>query len=130
MADSAIDSAFVRAERLADEGRLPAAIAVLTAALETCPDHAAGWCRLSAAYLEVEAPGEALTAAKRAMTLGEPAWANRLASLALVELDRFEEAVVAAGEAVRRAPDDWRGLVTMSEALAHAEPEEAVRAAR
>lgn len=130
MADSAIDSVFVRAERLADDGRLHAAIAVLSAALETYPDNAAGWCRLSAAYLEVDAPSEALTAAKRAMTLGEPAWANRLASLALVELDRFEEAVVAAGEAVRRAPDDWRGLVTLSEALAHGEPEQAVRAAQ
>ena len=81
MADSAIDSVFVRAERLADEGRLHAAIAVLSSALETYPENAAGWCRLSAAYLEVDAPEEALTAAKRAMTLGEPAWANRLASL-------------------------------------------------
>jgi tetratricopeptide (TPR) repeat protein len=128
MADSAIDPVFVRAERLADEGRLHAAIAVLSSALAEYPDNAAGWCRLSAAYLEAEAASEALNAAKRAMTLGEPSWANRLASLALVELGRFDEAVVAAGEAVRRAPDDWRGLVTLSEALAHAEPEQAVQA--
>ncbi|MFI7680228.1 tetratricopeptide repeat protein [Actinophytocola sp. NPDC049390] len=130
MADGSIDAVFVRAERLADEGRPRAAIAVLESALETCPGNATAWCRLSAAYLEVDEAREALAAAKRAMALGEPAWANRLASLALVELGRYEEAVVSAGEAVRRAPDDWRGLVTLSEALAHAEPEQAVRAAR
>ena len=130
MADGSIDAVFVQAERLADEGRPRAAIAVLESALETCPGNATAWCRLSAAYLEVDEPREALDAAKRAMALGEPAWAHRLASLALVELGRYDEAVVSAGEAVRRAPDDWRGLVTLSEALVHAEPEQAVRAAR
>ncbi|GAB1513895.1 tetratricopeptide repeat protein [Actinophytocola sp. KF-1] len=130
MADGSIEAVFVRAERLADEGRPRAAIAVLESALETYPGNATAWCRLSAAYLEVDEAREALEAAKRAMALGEPAWAHRLASLALVELGRYEEAVVSAGEAVRRAPDDWRGLVTLSEALAHAEPEQAVRAAR
>jgi tetratricopeptide (TPR) repeat protein len=130
MAEGSIDAVFVRAAQLADAGRPRAAIAVLEAALEAYPDHAAAWCRLSAAYLEVGDPSEALTAAKRAMPLGQPAWAHRLASLALVELGRHEEAVVSAGEAVRRDPDDWRGLVTLSEALAHSEPEQAVRAAR
>jgi tetratricopeptide (TPR) repeat protein len=130
MADGSIDAVFVRAARLSDEGRPRAAIAVLESALESYPDHAAAWCTLSAAYLEVGEAGEALTAAKRAMTLGQPAWANRLASLALVELGRHDEAVISAGEAVRRDPDDWRGLVTLSEALANAEPEQAVRAAR
>lgn len=129
MADGSIDAVFVRAARLADEGRPRAAIAVLESALETYPDNATAWCRLSAAYLEISEPREALTAAKRAMTLGRPAWAHRLASLALVELGRFDEAVVSAGEAVRRDPDDWRGLVTLSEALASSEPEQAVRAA-
>ncbi len=130
MAEGSIDAVFVRAAQLADEGRPRAAIAVLESALETYPDNAAAWCRLSAAYLEVDEPSEALTAAKRAMTLGQPTWAHRLASLALVELGRHDEAVVSAGEAVRRDPDDWRGLVTLSEALAHSEPEQAVRAAR
>ncbi|MBB4904442.1 tetratricopeptide repeat protein [Actinophytocola algeriensis] len=130
MAEGSIEAVFVRAARLVDEGRPRAAIAVLESVLEVYPDNAAAWCRLSAAYLEVGEPSEALTAAKRAMTLGQPAWAHRLASLALVELDRHDEAVVSAGEAVRREPDDWRGLVTLSEALAHSEPEQAVRAAR
>ncbi|MFC4858141.1 tetratricopeptide repeat protein [Actinophytocola glycyrrhizae] len=130
MAEGSIDAAFVQAARLADEGRPRAAIVVLESALATYPGNAAAWCRLSAVYLEVGEPQEALTAAKRAMPLGQPAWAHRLASLALVELERYEEAVVSAGEAVRRDPDDWRGLVTLAEALARSEPEQAVRAAR
>jgi tetratricopeptide (TPR) repeat protein len=125
-----MDAVLVRAARLSDEGRPRAAIAVLESALEAYPDHPSGWCRLSAAYLDVGEPGHALEAAKRAIVLGEPAWAHRLASLALVELGRHDEAVVSAGEAVRRDPDDWRALVTLSEALAPGEPEQAVRAAR
>jgi cytochrome c-type biogenesis protein CcmH/NrfG len=128
--DGSIDHVLVRATRLSDEGRPRAAIAVLESALETDPDHAAAWCRLSAAYLDIGEARESLDAAKRAMTLGEPAWAHRLASLALVELGRHDEAVVSAAEAVRRAPDDWRGLVTLAEALFFAQPEQAVRAAR
>jgi cytochrome c-type biogenesis protein CcmH/NrfG len=128
--DGSIDAVLVRAARLSDEGRPRAAIAVLESALAVDPGNPVAWCRLSAAYLDIGEASEALDAAKRAMTLGEPAWAHRLASLALVELGRHDEAVVSAGEAVRRDPDDWRGLVTLSEALAHAEPEQAVRAAR
>jgi tetratricopeptide (TPR) repeat protein len=128
--DGSFDEVLVRAARLSDLGRQRAAIVVLESALEVDPGHPVAWCRLSAAYLDIGEARESLDAAKRAMTLGEPAWAHRLASLALVELGRHDEAVVSAGEAVRRAPEDWRGLVTLSEALAHAEPEQAVRAAR
>ena len=128
--DGPIDAVLVRAARLSDEGRPRAAIAVLESALEVDPDHPVAWCRLSAAYLDIGEARESLDAAKRAMTLGEPAWAHRLASLALMELDRHDEALVSAREAVSRAPEDWRGLVTLSEVLAHKEPEQALRAAR
>ncbi|TDV52002.1 tetratricopeptide repeat protein [Actinophytocola oryzae] len=128
--DGSIDAVLMRAARLSDEGRLRAAIAVLESALEVDPGHAVAWCRLSAAYLDIGEARESLDAAKRAMALGEPAWAHRLASLSLLELGRYEEAVVSAAEAVRREPDDWRGLVILSEALAHQEPEQAVQAAR
>jgi tetratricopeptide (TPR) repeat protein len=130
MADGSIDAVLARAELLFDEGRPRAAIAVLESALAVYPDHAGAWCRLSAAYLDIGEARTSLDAAKRAIALGEPAWAHRLASLALVELGRHDEAVVSAAEAVRRDPDDWRGLVTLSEALAHGDPEQAVRAAR
>ena len=128
--DGSIDSVLVKAARLSNEGRPRAAIAVLESALKVDPDNPVAWCRMSAAYLDIGEAHEALDAAKRAIRLGEPAWAHRLASLALVELGRYEEAVVSAGEAVRRAPEDWRGLVTLSEALVHGQPEQAVRAAR
>ncbi|HEX6351706.1 tetratricopeptide repeat protein [Actinophytocola sp.] len=130
MADGSIDAVLMAAAQLSDEGKPRAAIAVLESALAAAPDHPVAWCRLSAAYLDIGEPRESLDAAKRAITLGEAAWAHRLASLALVELGRHDEAVISAGEAVRRDPDDWRGLVTLSEALAHDEPEQAVRAAR
>jgi len=132
MADpiGSIDSALVRAARLTAEGRPQSAIAVLRPALELYPDHSAAWCRLAAAQLEAGEPTESLTAAKRAMTLGERSWAHRLASLALVELGRHDEAVVSAREAVRRDAADWRCHVTLAEALAHDKPMDAVRVAR
>jgi tetratricopeptide (TPR) repeat protein len=128
--DGSIDPVLVKAARLSNEGRPHAAIAVLESALRVDPDHPVVWCRLSAAYLDVGDALESLDAAKRAMTLGGPAWAYRLASLALVELGRYDEAVVTAAEAVRRAPDDWRSLVALSEALARDQPEQAIMAAR
>jgi len=129
MADP-VDAALVRAAQLAEQGRARAAVAVLEALVTAYPDHAGAWCRLAAARLEAGEPRESLDAAKQAITLGEPSWAHRLASLALVELDRHDEAVVSAREAVRRDPEDWRCLVTLAEALASRAPEDAVRAAR
>jgi tetratricopeptide (TPR) repeat protein len=128
--DGSIDTVLVKAARLSNEGRPRAAIAMLESALEADPDHPVVWCRLSAAYLDIGEARESLDAAKRAMVLGGPAWAHRLASLALVELGRHDEAVVTAAEAVRRDPDDWRSLVALSEALTHDQPEQAVMAAR
>jgi Flp pilus assembly protein TadD len=132
MADpgGSIDSVLVQAARLTAEGRPESAIAVLRPALERYPDHSAAWCRLSAALLDSGLPAESLTAAKRAMTLGERSWAHRLASLALIELDRYPEAVVSAREAVRRDAADWRCHVTLAEALVHETPAESMRAAR
>ncbi len=132
MADpgGSIDSVLLQAARLTAEGRPESAIAVLRPALERYPDHSAAWCRLSAALLDAGMPAESLEAAKRAMTLGERSWAHRLASLALIELDRYPEAVVSAREAVRRDAADWRCHVTLAEALVHETPAESVRIAR
>lgn len=125
-----VDAALVRAAQLVEQGRSRAAVAVLEALVTAYPDHAGAWCRLAVARLEAGEARESLDAAKQAITLGEPSWAHRLASLALVELGRHGEAVVSAREAVRRDPEDWRCLVTLAEALAHGAPEDAVRAAR
>lgn len=125
-----IDSVLVRAAHLTAEGRPQSAIAMLRPALELFPEHSAAWCRLAAAQLDAGEPGESLAAAKQAMTLGERSWAHRLASLALVELGRHDEAVVSAHEAVRRDAADWRCHVTLAEALAHDSPVAAMRVAR
>ncbi|MGH3878732.1 MAG: tetratricopeptide repeat protein [Actinophytocola sp.] len=125
-----IDSVLVHAARLTAEGRPESAIAVLRPALAQFPEHSAAWCRLAAAHLDAGAPSESLDAAKRAMTLGERSWGHRLASLALLELGRYAEAVVSAREAVRRDAVDWRCQVTLAEALVHDTPAEAVRVAR
>ncbi|OLF11614.1 hypothetical protein BLA60_11790 [Actinophytocola xinjiangensis] len=124
-----IESVLVRADELAAQGRQHSAIAMLVAALDRFPEHAAAWCRLAAAHLEAGDPDESLAAATRAMVLGEWSWAHRLASLALVELGRHDEAVVSAREAVRRDAADWRCHVTLAEALAHDTPADAVRSA-
>lgn len=125
-----IDSVLVRAELLTAQGRPHSAIAMLVPVLEEFPEYPAAWCRLAAAHLDAGDPGESLAAAKRAIVLGERSWAHRLASLALVELGRYDEAVVSAREAVRRDESDWRCHVALAEALAHDTPPEAVRAAR
>ncbi|HEY7592153.1 MAG TPA: tetratricopeptide repeat protein [Actinophytocola sp.] len=132
MADpgGSIDSVLLQAARLTAEGRPESAIAVLRPALARYPDHSAAWCRLSAAQLDAGAPADSLESAKRAMTLGERSWGHRLASLALLELHRYPEAVVSAREAVRRDAADWRGHVTLAEALVHETPAEAMRVAR
>jgi tetratricopeptide (TPR) repeat protein len=132
MADpsGSIDSVLIHAARLTAEGRPESAIAMLRPALETFPQHSAGWCRLSAAQLDAGVTADALQSAKRAMTLGERSWGHRLASLALVELGRYAEAVVSAREAVRRDAADWRCHVALAEALVHEAPLEAERVAR
>ncbi|WP_433269398.1 tetratricopeptide repeat protein [Actinosynnema sp. CS-041913] len=128
-----ITAAVVRAAELTARGFPRQAIDLLRPALAANPLNAEAWCRLAAAHLDVGEPDPALDAAKRALVLdGDHAWAQRLAALALSELGRHTEAVVAARECVRRKPGDWRCRVVLAEVLA-ATPEtrrEAVDAAK
>jgi Flp pilus assembly protein TadD len=124
-----IETVLVRAAHLTTSGRPFAAIELLRPMLVVHPEHAAAWCRLSAAYLDVGRVEESLAAAERAIALGEISWAHRLASLALTELGRYDEAVSSAREAARRDPMDWRNHVTMAEALGPTSANEAVVAA-
>lgn len=127
-----ITAVLVRAAELTASGKPRRAIELLRPALVANPLHPEAWCRLAAAHLDAGEPDQALTAAKRALPLdGDQAWAQRLAALALSELGRQSEAVVAARESVRRKPTDWRCQVVLSEVLA-ADPStrtEAVEAA-
>lgn len=114
-----ITALLVRAAEYTASGRPRQAIELLRPALAAHPHHAEAWCRLAAAHLDAGEPDPALTAAKRALVLdGDQAWAQRLAALALSELGRQAEAVVAARESVRRKPTDWRCQVVLSEVLA------------
>ncbi len=113
-----IAAVVVRAAELTTRGLPRKAIELLRPVLAVNPLHAEAWCRLAAAYLDVGEPDPALEAAKRALVLdGDHAWAQRLAALALSELGRHSEAVVAAPECVRRKPGDWRCHVVLAEVL-------------
>lgn len=128
-----IAAVVVRAAELTARGLPHKAIELLQPALVVNPLHGEAWCRLAAAYLDAGEPDPALTAAKRALVLdGDPAWAQRLTALALSELGRHTEAVVAARECVRRKPGDWRCQVVLAEVLANspAGQREAVEVAR
>jgi Flp pilus assembly protein TadD len=125
-----IDAVLVRAAQLTADGRPRAAIELLRPVLVVHPEHSAAWCRLSVAYLDAGELTPALDAAKHAIVLGERSWAHRLASLALVELGRYDEAVVSARESVRREPLDWRCHTALAEALGPTNPDDAVIAAR
>ncbi|GAA3052700.1 tetratricopeptide repeat protein [Actinokineospora globicatena] len=128
MAES-IDAVLVEAARLTAAGRPTEAVEVLRPVLVTHPDHSEAWCRLAAALLDAGEFQPCLDAAKRAITLGERSWAHRLASLSLAEMGRHDEAIVSAREAARRDPGDWRSLVTLSEVLGPADPEESLAVA-
>lgn len=125
-----IEAVLVRAAALTADGRPHAAIELLRPALVSHPKHSGAWCRLAVAHLDAGDTGQSLDAAKHAITLGERSWAHRLASLALVELGRYEEAVASAREAVRRDPEDWRCHVALAESLGPASPDAAVEVAR
>ncbi len=114
-----VTATLLRAAELTAAGQPGQAVALLRPVLLSHPEHADAWCHLAAAHLDAGEPDPALTAAKRAIVLGgDPAWAQRLAALALAELDRPAEAVVAARESVRCKPLDWRCHVVLAEALA------------
>lgn len=119
MSSESIAVVVVRAAELTARGLPHQAIELLRPALAANPLHSEAWCRLAAAHLDADEPDPALDAAKRALVLGgDQVWAQRLAALALTELGRHTEAVVAARECVRREPGDWRCQVVLAEALA------------
>ncbi|WP_051385385.1 tetratricopeptide repeat protein [Actinokineospora inagensis] len=124
-----IEAVLVEAARLTAAGRPGEAVDLLRPVLVTNPDSSEAWCRLAAALLDSGDHQLSLDAAKRAITLGERSWAHRLASLALAEMGRHDEAVVSAREAARRDPGDWRSMVTLSEVLGAADPDESLAAA-
>jgi Flp pilus assembly protein TadD len=114
-----ITAVLLQAAELTAAGRPRKAVELLRPVVAANPHHPEAWARLAAALLDAGNAGEALDAATRALALGvDAAWAHRVAALALSELDRHDEAAVAARAAVRANPGEWRCQVALAEALA------------
>lgn len=112
------DVATERAKGLVGAGRFDQARPMLREALARDPDDGGLWCLLALCLIRLDEPDEAIEAAARAAAL-EPfeEWPHRLASIALVGKKRYEQATVAAREAVRRAPDLWQTHAQLALAL-------------
>lgn len=108
-----------RAQALLDIGRAAAARNVIAKVLAATPTSSRALCLLARSH---EADGDyaqMLAAAERAVA-AEPdnEWAHRQQAVALIQLDRPEEAERSAREAVRLAPNTWQGQVALAGALA------------
>lgn len=104
--------------RLIDAGRPDDAVAVLTGFLARRPDDVTVLALLSLAHLRARRWAAALAAADAAIGLDPaypPAWQRR--GVALIELDRTDEAERAAVEYLRLAPDDWHAHYTLARVL-------------
>jgi len=107
-----------RARALLDLGRPEQAAALLAQALAEEPGNAEAWCSMARCrYAQRDYPGS-LEAAGQALAVRPGmvvAW--RFRTLALIELERWEEAWTAAGEAVRLEPEHWYGHVLVAKVL-------------
>jgi Flp pilus assembly protein TadD len=98
-----------RAAVLCDLGRYAEAATMLGSIIAGSPESPRAWCLLSQAELGLGNDDAALRAALAAIPFAPDAeWPHRLASIALTGLERPEEAVWRAREAVRLEPHEWR----------------------
>jgi len=121
-----------RANALCDLGRFADATTLLHRLIASDNQNPRAWCVLALAQLRQDDGEAALSAATTAISVApESEWAHRLASIALSDLDRHEEAMWHARECVRLAPHSWNGFVRLAQALKHVSghAEEARRAA-
>ncbi|WP_375485424.1 tetratricopeptide repeat protein [uncultured Jatrophihabitans sp.] len=99
-----------RARALLELDRAREARVLLRSALAQEPENADALCLLAQACLATDDPAGAISAARGAVrTEPDKEWAHRLLSLALVRCARVDEAVLASIEALRLAPNQWRG---------------------
>jgi tetratricopeptide (TPR) repeat protein len=117
------DQPLERASTLCQLCRYTEAQTVLSEMIAVEPRNADAWSLMARAQLGQEQPLAALHAARAAISITPTDdWAVRLASAALGELGRHDEAVEAAEEAVRLAPRDWRAQAQLAEALTPTKP--------
>jgi tetratricopeptide (TPR) repeat protein len=109
---------IARAEALAELGRRQQALDVLNELIVAGAEDPRIWRTLATIYLDVGDGDKALRAADWVITF-KPSdeWGYRLRSSALQLLQRPEEAVQAAAEAVKLGPDVWQGHAALALAL-------------
>jgi predicted Zn-dependent protease len=111
------DDAFIEAGALCEVRRFREALGVLNRVVLSEPSRAEAWTLMTRAHLGRGENAEALSAARTAGELSQDSEPHRLATVALVALERFDEAADQAAEAVRRDLGDWRNFVEQARAL-------------
>lgn len=106
-----------KAKQLCETRRFREALGLLNRIVVREPQNATAWTMVARAHLGRGEHAEALTAARSACELAVDSEPQRLATVALVALDRHEEAFTHATEAVRLDPGDWRNYVEQARAL-------------
>ena len=107
-----------KARALLDLGRPEQAATLLAQALAEEPGNAEAWCAMARCrYAQRDYPGSLEAAGQALVARPEMVVAWRFRTLALIELERWEEAWNAAGEAVRLEPEHWYGHVLVAKVL-------------
>lgn len=106
-----------RATTMCEMRRYREALAVLERIVRDQPENSTAWTLIAQARLGRRDHAEALEAARTACRLVIDSEPQRLATVALIALERYEEAAVSAAETIRLDPGDWRAYVAHAEAL-------------
>jgi Flp pilus assembly protein TadD len=105
------------AEQLCRERRFREALGVLNRLVLNDPKNPAAWTLVATAHFGRGEYPEALAAAQSAEQYTCDSEPLRMATSALVALERYGEAAEQAAQAVRREPHDWRNHVEQARAL-------------
>jgi predicted Zn-dependent protease len=105
------------ARELCESRRFREALGALNRLVIRDARNAEAWVLLARAHLDRGEHGEALRAAETAGKLSSDSEPMRLAAIALVALERFEDAAAQSAEAVRRDPTEWRNFVEQARVL-------------
>ncbi len=108
---------FRQAEELCRQRRFREALGLLNRVVLRDPKDPAAWTLVAGAHFGRGEYAEALTAAQTAAQYTCDSEPLRLATTALVALDRYEDAAEQAAQAVRREPHEWRNHVEQARAL-------------
>lgn len=115
-------AALQRASALCDLGRWDDAAGRLRAILATDPHNEDGLCLMAQARLGQKAYDESLRMSLTAISVNpENEWPHRIASLALFELRRHEEARAMGRDAIRLAPNLAAGHINLARMLAESD---------